>query len=560
MKKLIIILTAFVVYANISVQAQDCLWAKSAGGNGSDSVYDICSDANENVFIIGKYSSSPITFGTTTLTNSGGRDIFIVKYNPEGTVLWARSIGGTEDEEGRSVSADASGSIYITGIFRSSTLTFGTITIAQTSAQNIFMAKYSSDGTALWAKSVNSSCCYHYGTDVKADTNGNVYFTGVFESPTITFDTTTLTNNINNQSNDIFLVKYSSDGTLIWAKSAGGTQDDYCTSISTDTKGNVYITGSFYGDSINFGTTTLTNTVTTGFTNDIFITKYAPDGTVLWAKSVIGSSWDGSNDVSTDASGNVYVIGGFSSDSISFGTTTLYNSDNWEIFIAKYAPDGTFLWAKASEGVSYYIASGLSISSDIFGNVFVTGLFNNPTITFETSTITNASNSGYYDDIFIAKYAPNGSVLWVKSVGNIKFDYGMGVSTDASGNVYVTGGFSSPTISFGTYTLTNSGAPEFDTDIFIAKYSGVSTGLNEAFTNNQLIISPNPTTSSITLNLLALKNSNISITTLTGTEVGNYNTQNTSTQTIDISHLANGVYFVSLKSEEGVLTKKIIKQ
>jgi hypothetical protein len=58
----------------------------------------------------------------------------------------------------------------------------------------------------------------------------------------------------------------------------------------------------------------------------------------------------------------------------------------------------------------------------------------------------------------------------------------------------------------------------------------------------------------------SLKNSKVSITTLTGTEVGNYNTENTSTQTIDISHLASGVYFVSLKSEEGVLTKKIIKQ
>ena len=124
MKKLLTILAALIISASNVAQAQDCLWAKSAGGNGSDSVYDICSDANENVFIIGKYSSSPITFGTSTLTNSGGRDIFIVKYNQEGTVLWARSIGGTEDEEGRSVSADASGNIYITGIFRSSTLTF----------------------------------------------------------------------------------------------------------------------------------------------------------------------------------------------------------------------------------------------------------------------------------------------------------------------------------------------------------------------------------------------------------------------------------------------------
>jgi hypothetical protein len=97
-------------------------------------------------------------------------------------------------------------------------------------------------------------------------------------------------------------------------------------------------------------------------------------------------------------------------------------------------------------------------------------------------------------------------------------------------------------------------------DFFIAKYSGISTGLNETLANTSLNISPNPTNSSITLSMPSLKNSKVSITTLTGTEVGNYNTENTSTQTIDISHLASGVYFVSLKSEEGVLTKKIIKQ
>jgi hypothetical protein len=96
--------------------------------------------------------------------------------------------------------------------------------------------------------------------------------------------------------------------------------------------------------------------------------------------------------------------------------------------------------------------------------------------------------------------------------------------------------------------------------MFIAKYSGVSTGLNEAFTNNKLKITPNPTNSSITLTMPSLKNSTVSITTLTGTEVGTYTTQNTSTHTIDISHLANGVYFVSLKSEEGMVTKKIIKK
>ena len=560
MKKVFTILVALLISANSVVQAQDCLWAQSAGGSYQDWGNSSCTDASGNVYVTGSFSSQTITFGSIILTNSNSlgnnAEVFVVKYAPDGTVLWAKSTGGNMGDEGKSIFTDASGNVYLTGYFSSPTITFGTTTLINYWSNDIFIVKYNSEGTVLWAKS--TSVNYNFkSTSVSADFSGNVYVIGSFNSSTLTFGTTILTN-VNVGFVDFFIVKFSSDGTVLWAKSAGGIRDDIGKSVSTDASGNIYVTGSFGSSAITFGTTTLTNTGDNGY-KDVFITKYAPDGTVLWAKSTGGNFNDFGQSVSADSSENVYITGSFESPSITFGSTTLTQQDNnaySSVYIVKYTPDGIVLWAKSASGINYYESN--SVSTDSSGNVYLTGSFVSDSISFGTTTLTKSSGLG--SDIFIVKYSPDGTVVWANSAGGNYVDHCYGLCTDSNGNAYVTGAFYSPSITLGTITLNNS----FNTgnsDFFIAKYSGVSTGLNEAFNNNQLIISPNPINSNFTLTMPYLKNSNVSITTLTGTEVGNYNTQNTSTHTIDISHLANGVYFVSLKSEEGgVVTKKIIKQ
>lgn len=181
-----------------------------------------------------------------------------------------------------------------------------------------------------------------------------------------------------------------------------------------------------------------------------------------WAKGATGVGSEEGYSSATDTAGNVFITGSFTGSTISFGAYTLTNAGtNANVFITKYAPNGNVLWAKSATGtVSDY---GFSVSTDVVGNVFVTGCFQSPSTTFGTYTLTNA---GTNSNIFIAKYDANGNVLWAKSAGGIADDRGYGVTTDATGNVLVTGYFQSPTITFGTYTLTNSG----NYDVFIAKY------------------------------------------------------------------------------------------
>lgn len=126
-----------------------------------------------------------------------------------------------------------------------------------------------------------------------------------------------------------------------WAKSAGGSSYDGATTITTDISGNIYVTGYFWSSSITFGSTILNNANSP--TSDMFLVKYDAAGNVLWAKSAGGTGGTGhdvATSVITDASGNIFVGGNFSSYSIAFGSTTLNNMDisgsTADMFLVKY--------------------------------------------------------------------------------------------------------------------------------------------------------------------------------------------------------------------------------
>ena len=535
---------------SVNAQTPNWQWAKSAGGTGSAFGLIVSTDAIGNVFMTGYFKSPTITFGTTTLTNAGSNDIFIVKYDATGNVLWAKSVGGAYDERGQSVSTDASGNVFMTGYFISPTISFGTTTLTNTYASNLysdfFIVKYDTSGNVLWAKSAEGAYD-DSGQSVSTDASGNVFITGIYYSPTITFGTTTLTKaNPTSNYSDIFIVKYDASGNMLWATSAeDGLFNDDGRSLSTDASGNVFIAGYFASPTITFGTTTLTNTNSSW---DIFIVKYDSSGNVLWAKSAGGTAYDIGNSVSTDAIGNVFMTGIYYSPTITFGITTLTNANNVaDIFIVKYDASGNVLWAKSAEGTWYDLSYG--VCTDVIGNVFITGAFYSPTITFGTTTLTNVNAA---NDIFIVKYDASGNVLWAKSAGGTGYDEGYAVSTDASGNVFLTGNFGSPNINFGTTTLTNTDTTGSFRDIFIAKLDG-TTGTND-IKNANIKIYPNPTNNIINIEgLTKNENNTIQIFDVQGKLVI---TKNISEKgTIDLSELNKGVYVIKI----GEVAQRIVK-
>jgi hypothetical protein len=547
---------AFIVAGIANAQSPNWSWAKSSVGSGDDEALGTSCDKRGNVFVAGWFSSSSVSFASNILMNAGNsKDVFIAKYDSLGNVIWAKSAGGNADDEATSVASDTSGNTYVVGYFESPTITFGSTTLTNASVDaDIFIVKYDTVGNVLWAKrfgASNTDLAYSVCTDV----SGKVYMTGYFMGPSITFGSTTLTSA---GFTDMYLVKFDSNGNVVLAKRAGGSDsDDVGSSVCIDTSGNIYVTGFFYSSSMSFGSVGIFNTDNTGFSVDMFIVKYDPNGNAIWAKSSSG----GMNDeypqsVVADASGNSYVVGYFYSPSITFGSITLTNADNSgntvDFFIVKYNSAGNVIWARSAGGG---IANDLpgSVAVDPSGNIYTAGGFGSATISFGTF---NLNGTGGFA-MFLVKYDANGNVLWAKNADGSGGEGASGVTANISGNVFVTGAFNSPSLSFGSSTLTNAGI----TSVYIAKLDNDITGLGNSGISTAVKIYPIPSAGifHLDLNETNFSNINVVVTNLIGEIIYESIIQN-SNGSIDLSDQVNGIYFVNLKTNNESFTQKIILQ
>ena len=553
MKKIIILISAIIFSVNVFSQAVDWLWARAAGGSNNDYGNSVATDGSGHVYMTGFFESASITFGTTTLFNAGPTgtpDMFLAKYDSLGNVLWAKSAGGNYYDKSYSVAVDGNGNIFVTGYFYSATIVFGTVTLNNPGAgyADMFIVKYNSGGTVLWAKSaggIDSDISYCVATDG----NGNVYATGYFISPSITFGTITL-NNPGYPASEIFIVKYNASGTVLWAKSTGGVYADAGSGVAVDGSGNVFLTGNFTSSTVTFGTTTLTSS---GGSN-IFITKYDSTGTVRWARTSEGSSADYGNAVATDGNGNVYVTGYYSYFPIIFGTDTLDNAGQSDLFVVKYDSVGSVLWSRSAGGSNDDI--GISVATDGSGNIYLTGHFFSSSITFGTTSLINDGNN----DIFVVKYNSAGNAFWAKRAGGVAPESGQGVAIDAYDNVYVTGIFNSTSLSFGTTVLNNSGAGS--SDIFLARIDSFDVGIEEPGYDRAVCIFPNPATNEIKVQSSTFKVQRVEIYDVMGQKclTPTLSKGEGVSASINVSELIAGIYFVKVKAGKREQVFKLVKQ
>jgi len=247
------------------------IWARSAGSTNNTEALGIATDIEGNVYLTGVFNVPTVQFGSFTLSNMGGYDIFIVKYNSAGNVIWAKSAAGNDWDEGIGIAADESQNVYITGYYRSSKIAFGSDTIFNSGTYNTFLAKYDSIGNIIWVNKIGGTLS-EIGYSIFADKNGKVYLTGRITSPSVVFDTITL--QFPNGGNDpMFIASYDSSGHILFAKVLTSGGDD-ANGIVAGPSGNIYITSDYYMTSSMFivGNDTL---YTSGIDEDFFVAKLA---------------------------------------------------------------------------------------------------------------------------------------------------------------------------------------------------------------------------------------------------------------------------------------------
>jgi hypothetical protein len=398
----------------------------------------------------------------------------------DGDLVWAKRAGGTSrGDAGTFIALDGSGNSYVTGNFRG-TATFGPGEANETiltSAGNddVFVAMYDPSGALLWAKSAGGNGLDR-ASSIALDAAGNIYVIGSFNGTT-TFGPGSVLSSVSN-TDDIFVAKYDSTGTLLWVSWSGGAGSDQGNGIALDGSGNIYITGTFEGTStfdLSLNGANQPAVISVGGP-DIFVAKFDPSGTALWAKRAGGTISDKAVGIAVDVLGNSFVAGYFES-AATFGAgepnqTTLKSAGLRDIFIAKYDLNGSLLWANRAGEAGADQAFG--IAEDGLGNSYVTGLFNGSG-TFGTLPNQTILISAGFDDIFVAKYSPSGALVWAKQAGGTADDIGLGIGVDALGNIFLTGMFQAQaTFGVGEVTptiLTSDG----DRDVFVAQYNSAGT-------------------------------------------------------------------------------------
>ncbi|MFT4668244.1 MAG: hypothetical protein ACI9XB_005227 [Gammaproteobacteria bacterium] len=311
---------------------------------------------------------------------------------------------------------------------------------------------------------------------IATDKLGNVYIAGDF-SGTADFDPSMDTFNLIStpaqfgSPQDIFISKYDTNGALVWAISFGDIENDRGFGITTDTFGNVYVTGSFRG-TIDFDPGSNVYSLSSSSNTDGFVLKLDTNGSFLWARNMGGAGAASGEEIVVDDSGNVYAIGTFSLTADLDPGSDVYNlTDNGfgDVFILKLDSNGDFVWAKAVGGVAS--DSGNSITLDDDNNVYTTGTFGN-TVDFDPSSSEfNLTTSGLRD-LFILKLDTDGDFIWAKKAGSSSISFwtiGRGIKTDDSGNVYITGSFEG-TVDFDPgVSIYNLSSSSDDRDIFVLK-------------------------------------------------------------------------------------------
>jgi hypothetical protein len=300
-------------------------WARRFGGASSDSGRSVAVDSSGNAYVTGDFSSSSMIMGST-LSTAGSSDVFVAKLSSTGGVSWASRFGGASDDYGYGVAVDSSGNAYVTGRFKSSSMTMGAYTLTNTGDSNVFVAKLSSNqGAVTWASRFGGAS-EDEGRSVAVDLSGNAYVTGSFSSSSMTMGTYTLTNA---GSSDVFVAKLSSTGGVTWASRFGGASSDGGRSVAVDSSGDAYVTG-WFSSSMTMGAYTLTNAGAW----DVFVAKLSSTGGVTWASRFGGTPNDGGNGVAVDSSGNAYVAGWFLSSSMAVGAYTLSTAGLSDVIVA----------------------------------------------------------------------------------------------------------------------------------------------------------------------------------------------------------------------------------
>lgn len=290
------------------------------------------------------------------------------------------------------------------------------------------------------------------------DASGNVYASASYYGSELTVGTYTLQNSTPFTEN-IALVKYDSEGAILWAKGFGSAGTDRFTSAVCDSEGNTILSGTTNSASLELDGFVVVPVG--GF--DSFIAKLDPEGNVLWVESFGGASNDFLRPLKLDANDNIYVTGYFYSPTLILDDFSIPNTGSPDMFLAKLDDGGTAQWAFGLTGDVFSSEIPTSIAVSAAGQCLISGTFSTD-IGIGPFSLSPAGNS----DAFLSLVSTEGSVQWAQALQSASYENIIDVEFVNEERFFCAGWFEGAEFMIGNQTLLNEGTE--GSDVFLASF------------------------------------------------------------------------------------------
>ena len=399
------------------------LWVETWGGMGRDVANGLVVDSAGSVYVSGPFVNT-VDFnpdgGASHASNAGGmNNIFLSKFDPDGTFQWVKTWGPSDGgAESYNLAADDSNNVYVVGDFSGTSCDFNPWGAHDVHANHpplipygklfdAYLSKFDSNGNFIWAKTWGGEG-YDDGPGVAVDHLGHVYVGGMYASQTINFDPAGGSGGLGHPAQDsgilvdVFLSKFDAGGNFLWVRTWGGAgAEDAAETVAVDGLNNVYIGGRFECIDCDFNPLGTADLHSSNGDRDAFISKYDSGGTFQWAKTWGGSGWDAVGGLVMDGSNQVYATGVFS-NTVDFGSGSgVLSPGSFDGFIIKFASSGNFQGVQTWGGTGS--DGGNRLARDAAGNLYVVGWFQNKVNFTPGSGVNNHTSLGT-TDAFLSMY------------------------------------------------------------------------------------------------------------------------------------------------------------